>query len=96
MTIQELVRRHIMDNFYVSDPTELADDASLIAGGWVDSTGMLEVIAFLEETFGIKIEDQEMMPQNLETIARIAAFVVRKRADVGDGVEGSEWAQRLD
>jgi acyl carrier protein len=77
------MRKFVMENFYVADPSELADDTSLILGGLVDSTGMLEVIAFLESEFGIHVEDQEMTPANLETIERIVAFVDRKGAEAG-------------
>ncbi len=80
MNVQQRIRQFILENFYVSDPAELADDASLIQGGWVDSTGMLEVITFLEEEFGIQIADTEMLPENLDSIQRIAVFVARKRA----------------
>jgi acyl carrier protein len=80
MTVQQRVRQFIIENFYVADPSELADDASLIQGGWVDSTGMLELISFLEEEYGIRIADSEMIPDHLDGIARIAVFVDRKRA----------------
>ncbi len=80
MNVQQRVRQFIVENFYVSDPSELADDASLIQGGWVDSTGMLEMIAFLEGEYGIRIADDEMTPENLDSIERISAFVARKRA----------------
>lgn len=80
MTNQERVLRFILDNFYVADPVELADDTSLIEGGYVDSTGMLELIAFLEADFGLRIADTEMVPDNLGSIGKIAAFVDRKRA----------------
>ena len=73
------VRRFIAENFFVSDQSLLADDASLITGGVVDSTGLLEVIAFLESEYGIVVLDQEMVPDNLETVGRISAFVERKR-----------------
>lgn len=79
MTVQQQVRQFIIENFYVANPSELADDASLIQGGWVDSTGMLELISFLEEQYAIRIADTEMIPENLDGIARIAAFVDRKR-----------------
>jgi acyl carrier protein len=79
MDVQDRVKQFIVRNFYISDPTELAADTSLIAGGYVDSTGMLELIAFLEREFGIHIQDQEMVPENLETLARIAGFVERKK-----------------
>jgi acyl carrier protein len=78
MTTEEKVRGFILENFYVSDPAELTDDASLIDTGIVDSMGMLDIILFLETGFGIAIEDRDATPQNLETIGRIAAFVERK------------------
>lgn len=81
--VQQRVKQFVVENFYVSDPTEVAPDTSLIATGLVDSTGMLEVIAFLESEYGFRIRDQEMVPDNLETIGRIAAFVERKRAARG-------------
>lgn len=80
MDVQARVKQFIVDNFYVSDPAELGAETSLITGGYVDSTGMLEVITFLESEFGIRIKDQEMVPENLETIGRIAGFVARKKA----------------
>lgn len=82
MNVQERVRQFIIQNFYVSDPSELTDDASLIGGGWVDSTGMLEVMSFLESEFAVRVADSEMMPENLDSIARIAGFVARKSAGV--------------
>jgi acyl carrier protein len=72
------VRDFVLENFYVEDQ-QVRDDTSLIVSGIVDSTGMLEVIAFLEATFGIAVEDQDAVAANLETIGRIAAFVARKR-----------------
>jgi acyl carrier protein len=79
LTVQARARRFVVENFYAADPSEISDDTSLITSGLVDSTGMLEVIAFLESEYGIKIEDREMVPANLETINRIAAFVARKK-----------------
>jgi acyl carrier protein len=79
MTIQERVRQFIQEDFYVSDPEELTDDVSLIDSGLVDSTGMMGVILFLEGEYGIHIEDRETIPENLESISRIARFVERKR-----------------
>lgn len=78
MTVQDRVKQFVVENFYVSDPAELSADTSLIAAGYVDSTGMLELIAFLEGEYGIGIEEHEATPDNLETLARIAAFVARK------------------
>lgn len=79
MMVQERVRRFVLESFYVSDPKVLTDDVSLIDSGIVDSTGMLEVILFLEAEYGFHVDDQETVPENLETISRIAAYVDRKR-----------------
>ncbi len=80
MSVEQRIRKFIVENFYLSDPAEIADDTLLVTNGIVDSTGMLEVIAFLEEQFGIHIADHEMTPQNLESVARMAAFVARKQS----------------
>lgn len=80
MEIKQQVREFITTNFYVSDPAALEDDASLLDRGIIDSTGVLEVIGFLEDVFGIKIEDSEMLPENLDSIDRITSFVARKQA----------------
>ncbi|ABS25454.1 conserved hypothetical protein [Anaeromyxobacter sp. Fw109-5] len=79
MRIEDRVRQFIVENFYVSDPADLADDSLLVTAGVIDSTGMLELIAFVETEFGVRIEDEEMTPENLESIRRVAAFVANKR-----------------
>jgi len=55
------------------------DGASILDRGIIDSTGVLEVIGFIEDTFGSTVEDSEMHPENLESIDRIANFVTRKK-----------------
>jgi len=79
MEIKEQVRAFVTSNFYVADPASLEDNVSLLDRGIIDSTGVLEVIFFIEETFGIKVEDAEMLPDNLDSIERIANFIVRKK-----------------
>jgi acyl carrier protein len=80
MEIKEQVRRFIISNFYVPDPSVLGENASLLDSGVIDSTGVLEVIHFLEETFGFSVEEADMVPENLDTIARIGAYVARRRS----------------
>jgi acyl carrier protein len=79
MDIKEQVRVFVTSNFYVADPATLQDGASLLDQGIIDSTGVLEVIFFIEETFGITVEDSEMLPDNLDSIERISNFVSRKK-----------------
>ncbi len=71
------IRAFIAENFYVADDARLDDDTSLIETGIVDSTGVLEIVAFLEEAFGFTIPDRDILPQNLDSIARITAYVIR-------------------
>ena len=78
MDIKEQIRKFVEGNFYVGD-APLEDDTSLIRQGIVDSTGILEVIDFIENGLGVEVTDRDAVPANLESIARIAAFVARKR-----------------
>ena len=77
-TIDE-IRAFVKDNFYVPDDVMLSDDSSLLDLGIVDSTGVLEIVAFVEARFGVAVDDLEIVPENLDSVARIAAFVSRKR-----------------
>lgn len=76
--IQDQIREFVTTNFYVADPTSLKDSDSLLDSGVIDSTGVLEIIAFIEETFGLTVEDAEMLPENLDSVEHISAFVTRK------------------
>lgn len=80
MDIKGKVRQFIISNFYVADPASLADGTSLLESGTVDSTGILEVIAFIEDEFSIKVEDQEMVPENLDSVNNLEKYVTKKRA----------------
>lgn len=74
------VREFVTRNFFVSDATRLTDAASLLDLGVVDSTGVLEIIGFVERDFGLAVEDDEIVPANLDSIERIATYVERKLA----------------
>ena len=77
---QDIIRTFIIDNFLFGDASHvLADDTSLINNGLVDSTGVLELVFFLETTFGISVDDAEMVPENLESIGAMARYIETKR-----------------
>jgi acyl carrier protein len=80
MELKKQVRDFVTANFYIADPASLEDRTSLLDHGIIDSTGVLEVIMFIETTFSVAVEDSEMLPENLDSIERIAAFVERKTA----------------
>ena len=77
--LKKQIRAFIVQNFIVDTATDLKDDDSLLQLQIVDSTGFLELIHFIEETYAVKVADDEMVPENLETIDNIAQFVTRKR-----------------
>jgi acyl carrier protein len=79
MDVKSLVRQFVSENFYVADPQSFGDSTSFLEQGIVDSTAILEVVAFLEERFHIQVDDTEFVPENLDSLERIAAFVARKR-----------------
>ncbi len=75
------VRRFIGENFLFREEIEsLPEDASFLEAGIIDSTGVLELVCFLESSFGIEIADDEMLPENLDSIRAVSAYVQRKVA----------------
>jgi acyl carrier protein len=78
--IRRTVRTYIEETFLLGAETQLEDSDSLLQLQVVDSTGFLEIVAFIETTFGIRVGDDEMVPENLETIENIDTFVRRKLA----------------
>jgi acyl carrier protein len=79
-TVRKL-REYIFDNFlFTEDENALGNDDSFMEKGIIDSTGILEVIKFIEEDFGITVEDAEMIPENLDSINNVSAFIQRKKA----------------
>ena len=74
------VRRFLEDNFIMgSGAAALADDASFLEHQVLDSTGFLELIGHLEESYGIKVLDDEMTPENLDSLRSVADYIGRKR-----------------
>jgi len=74
------LRQFIEDTFLMGVREPLADDASFLEHHVLDSTGFLELIAFLEDRYAIKIADDEMVPENLDSLDSLVAFVGHKRA----------------
>jgi acyl carrier protein len=78
--LHDQIRNYILENYlFTKDSSALGLDDSLLERGIVDSTGMLEVIFFIEEHLGVKINDEEMIPDNLDSVNKIAEFVQMKR-----------------
>jgi len=76
--INAAVREFIAENFLFRADADLDDNQSLLESGVIDSTGVLEVIAFLEQMFGISIADDEIVPENLDSIANMTRYLASK------------------
>lgn len=79
--VESEIRRFITDTFLFGESQRLDDHDSLLEAGIVDSAGILEIIAFLEDHYQIKVNDDELTPENLDTIASICAFLKIKAQD---------------
>lgn len=76
--VAQQVREFIVTNFLYGQACTLKDDDSFLGEGIVDSTGVLQLVAFLEETYGITVEDEDLTPENLDSINSVAAYLCRK------------------
>ncbi len=72
------IREFIVENFLFGNANGLADDTSFLEEGIIDSTGVLELVTFLEETFEIQVDDEELIPENLDSIGNVTAYLERK------------------
>jgi acyl carrier protein len=79
MPIKEEIRNFILENFlFDQNDGELRNDASFLDEGIIDSTGILELVSFLEETYGIHVQDDELIPENLDSVNNVFSFIERK------------------
>lgn len=89
MSTETSIRDYILENFlFTTDHGQLQDDASFLEEGIVDSTGVLELVMFVEETFGITVEDEEIVPENFDSVQQLARYarlkMGTKRPHVGE------------
>ena len=77
--IAQEIRRFITDNFlFGKTRKDFTDEASFLDAGIIDSTGVLELVNFLEETYSFKVQDEELVPANLGSVKSVAEYVARK------------------
>jgi acyl carrier protein len=75
---KEKIREFVIENFLFGADDGVEDDTSFLENGIVDSTGILELVTFLEEEFEISVEDEELIPENLDSINNVVAYLQRK------------------
>ena len=82
--IKNTLRSFIIETFLPSAGLEsFVDDDSFMETGIIDSTGVLELLEFIEESFTIQVEDEEVIPSNLDSLNKLSVFIQRKKADAG-------------
>lgn len=78
----ETIRKFVVDNFLFGEEGKLGNEDSFMETGIIDSTGILELVRFLESTYGIKVADEELIPDNLDSVNKIVSFVHAKQVAV--------------
>jgi acyl carrier protein len=76
----EKIRTFVVDNYLFGEAEKLGNSDSFMESGIIDSTGILELVRFLEATFDVKVADEDLIPDNLDSIEKIMAFVQAKQA----------------
>ena len=89
VTIAQQVRTFLAENYMMGQEYNLEDGDSFLENGIIDSTGVLQLVSFLQETCGITVEEGELRPENLDSISNIAAFVDRKRGGAPPEAQGA-------
>lgn len=72
------VKEFIIENFLFGEEEQLQPDTDFFDKGIIDSTGVIELVTFMEETFNISVDDEELIPQNLSSLNNIDAFLQKK------------------
>jgi acyl carrier protein len=81
MEIAAKIKTFIHDNFLLGDKKKMIkEDESFLQNGIIDSTGVLELVNFIEETYNIKVEDEELIPENLDSVKNLIAYIGRKQS----------------
>jgi acyl carrier protein len=76
--VRAKIKAYIVENLLLGDESGFDDEVSMISAGILDSTAAIELVAFIDEAFGVQLADEEISPENLDSISRIVALVERK------------------
>jgi acyl carrier protein len=76
----QTIRKFVIDNYLFGEEGKLGNEDSFMETGIIDSTGILELVRFLESTYGIKVEDEELIPDNLDSVSKIVSFIQAKQS----------------
>lgn len=76
--LRDIIRTFVVENFLFDSDGDLKDNTSFLEEGIIDSTGILELVTFIEETYEISVEDEELVPENLDSIANVVQYILKK------------------
>ena len=76
--MEQALRKFVVDNYLFGRDLDFSDDDSFLEKGIIDSTGVLELVSHLESTYGIQVRDDDLLPENLDSISRLVRFLERK------------------
>jgi acyl carrier protein len=85
MDVTDAIRRHLADNVLYTGEFPYGDNASLLREGIIDSMGVMELVAFVHERFGVRADAREITPENFDSVAALTAYVRRKQAEPPTG-----------
>ena len=79
LQLKSEIRQFIVDNFlYGRDDDTLGDEVSFLGKGIIDSTGILELVSFIEEKYSVSIDDEELIPDNFDSLNKLSTFITKK------------------
>lgn len=78
MEVLESVKNYVLENIVYDENADLKGDTLFLENGIIDSTGILELVSYIEEEFDLVVEDDEMIPENLNSLENISAFIAKK------------------
>jgi len=76
----QAIRKFVIDNYLFGEEGKLGDEDSFMETGIIDSTGILELVRFLESTYRVKVADEELIPDNLDSVNKIVSFIQAKQS----------------
>ena len=87
--ISQQVRNFVVDTFLLGQADRLRNEDSFLEHGIIDSTGILELVAWLEETYGIQVGDRELIPENFDSVNNITVYLAKKLDGEGTRIHAS-------
>src|SRR6516165_3035374 len=89
MKIENQIKQFVLKNLYFAEDNNLDDDASFLETGVVDSTGVMELVAFVQAEFGVTVEPQEIVVENFDSVSKVARFVRSRQTSMEKPSESS-------